>query len=118
MDYTQKHERIAKIISQTRLENLMESLSSIEYNLHQPIKVSKSVVPLEANFQFPEMFLKTLNSFEVEKIFGKSDHKDNWNVNLNEMIDFLDNIEFSGEVENEPLEYDEKTLQTLIKNRN
>lgn len=118
MNLNQKHEKFTKIISYTTPENFLESLTAIEYNLHQPAEESKSLAPNEANFQLPNVFLKTRNNFEIEKLLGKSNLEDNWNAKIDKAIEFLDRIELDQKEFEEPGVFDDKILETLIKYMN
>lgn len=118
MNFSQKHERLAKIISYTTPENFLESLSAIEYSLLLPSSEEvMSLVPNEANFQLPNIFLKTRNNFEVEKLFGKSRPDDNWNSKIDKLIGLIDQIELKQDHPSENGDFDEKTLEVLIKHR-
>lgn len=118
MNYRQKHENFVKTIQYAVPENFLESLSAIEYNLlHPSSEATKCLVPKEANFQLPNIFLKTRNSFAVEKLFGKSRRDDNFNAELDKIIDVLDQIEFKQPANLKNLLFDEKILEILIKYR-
>lgn len=116
MQERQKHEQIGRIVSQANPENFMESLSGIEYHLLQaPNEEQKSLVPTEANFQLPEIFLRIKNTFEIEKIFLKSRLENNWNHRLDKIIEKLNQIELEQPVTEKKSIFDEKVLETMIR---
>lgn len=114
-----KHERIVKILSSTTLENFIESLSSIEYGLQSfSPEPQESIVPLEANFQIPNVFLKTKKSFKVEKLFLEKELGGEWNQQLDRAIEFFDSIELGTPETNEAHSFDVKLLERLLEWRN
>lgn len=116
MNYNTKHEKVAKIIARTTFENFIESLAAIEYNLCLPIQEpAKCLVPLEANFQLPNVFLKTKLNFKSDKILSNDAMKANWNTEIAKVCDFLENIELEVFEERKELMCDEKNLEELIK---
>lgn len=116
MSYTQRHDQITKIIEKTYPENLLESLSAIEYTLlHSTVEEGKALAPLEANFQLPNVFLRTRNSFDTERLFLNSRLENNWNAKLDRIIELLDQIEVEGAETQQEEPVDEKMLEKLIK---
>lgn len=116
MDYKSKHGNITKIISRTTFENFIESLAAIEYNLSIPIQEpSKCLVPLEANFQLPNIFLKTKLNFKSDKILNNDSMKANWNKEIDKIVEFLDGIELEVEEEDEEVDCLEKELEEMIR---
>jgi len=118
MSFKQKHEKFARTIHYTIPENFLDSLSTMEYALLlSSSETPKCLVPNEANFQLPNIFLKTRSSSAVEKLFSKSRCEDNFNAELDAMIEFIDQIEFDRPPQPESNPLDEKTLEILIKHR-
>ncbi|KAM0679871.1 hypothetical protein GINT2_002043 [Glugoides intestinalis] len=116
MSYTQRHDQITKIIEKIYPENLLESLSAIEYTLvHSTVEEGKALAPLEANFQLPNSFLRTRNSFDTERLFVNNNLENNWNSRLDRLIELLDDIEIEGTLMSQEEPIDEKMLEKLIK---
>lgn len=116
MDHRSKHENIAKIISQTTLENFLESLSAVEYNMcHLVQEAPKCLVPLEANFQLPNVFLKTKLNFKSEKLLTGDAIKANWNSEVSKISDFLEEIELEEYEMKVEKECNEKGIEELIR---
>lgn len=119
MSLKEKHERIVKALSLTSLENFIESLSSIEYTLQSiTSEPQRSVAPLEANFQIPNVFLKTKKSFKVEKLFLDGEAGGEWNESLDGAIEFLDGIKLCVTESNEADVPDGKLLEKMLMWRN
>lgn len=119
MSLRSKHEKIAKILSFTSLENFIENLSSIEYTLQSLTQEpQESIVPLEANFQIPNVFLKTKKSFKVEKLFLEKELSGEWNDQLDKAIEFFSGIELDIPETDEAHKLDERLLERLLRWRN
>jgi len=116
MNFQAKHSKILKGISSASLENFLECVSSVEYTLQtcNP-DLQKAIVPLEANFQIPNILLKTKKCFKVENLFAEKNLSADWNDRLDYAICFIDNIELECEEESQDLELDIKLLENLIR---
>lgn len=118
MNYRQKHEKLIQILSETSFENFLESLSAIEYNLFlNSNEDSKCIVPLKADFQLPNVFLKTRKNFKVEKIFSNLGLKANWNKEVDMALEILDTIDLNTDQDCRVVDTDEKLLEKMIKCR-
>ena len=121
MNYKGKHEKFIQILSSATKETLIERLSSLEYNLQLPTndEEPQSYVPLEPNFQLPNVFLKTLRNNRVEKLFAENrDAGVDWDESIARAIEYLDELEFEApEADNGDDVYDSDALEALIKSR-
>lgn len=118
MNYTQKHDKLARTIYYTTPENFLDSLSSIEYSLLlPPAETAKSLVPNEPNFQLPNVFLKTRSNFLVEKLFRRNRPEDDFSEEIGRLLKILDEIEVEQATPQEGNPFDEKVLEILIKYR-
>lgn len=119
MDFQAKHLKILKSIQMATLKNFLECLSSVEYTLEtcNPALL-KAIVPLEANFQLPNIFLKTKKAFKIENLFSDKNLAADWNDELATAILYIDNIELECSGNNKDPEVDILQLESMLKWRN
>lgn len=118
MNFKAKHEKIMKSLSNTNFENFIEKLSSIEYILETTSNTTeKALVPMEANFQLPNTFLKSRPNFKLENLFSNSNKENNWDEALDASIAFLDEIQFDMKIEKKSVT-DVELLERMICWRN
>jgi hypothetical protein len=121
MNYRRKHEKFIQVLSSASKETLIERLSSLEHNLQTPAgeEAPQSYVPLEPNFQLPNVFLKTLANNRVEKLFAENQGStEGWNEQIDAAIEYLDELQFEGpESSGEGDPYESDVLEMLVKSR-
>lgn len=127
MNFDSNLEKMVNImkINVKNVNDIPDCLSSLEIYQKMPhTEPVASVVPCEANSQLPNIFLRTKRMPEVSK-FIKDNSKPtntflNWNKNIDEILEIIQNHEvFSEEefVEEEAEEIDMQALEKLIRNR-
>lgn len=119
MNLKAKDEKILKTLAPVKPEKFLECLSVVEYNLQTtPIETSRIIAPQEANFQLPNVFLKTRTVFKAEGILSNNEFSANWNDKLDQAIKFLDSIDLSPIDESKTEDLDSKILESLLCYRN
>lgn len=115
--YKAQHEKFIKIVAGATPERLIEALSGAENRL-PPIDENVVLVPLEANFQLPNVFLNTRRINKVEKLFAEHGHAAPRSRAAERIIGWLDEIQFEYEEEREVnLEEDAQILSAILKHR-
>lgn len=119
MNYKSKHEKFIRFLAGMSKETFIEGLSSLEYNLQMPVNEElRSFVPLEPNFQIPNVFLKIQRNNKVEKMFAANNCTVNWDAQIDAAIEYLDDIQFdSGEMADAQPVHNDEILEILIKAR-
>lgn len=119
MTFVNKHTNVLKTLLSANLDNFIESLSSIEYTLQtSQVQSNISLAPVVANFQIPNLLLKTKNTFKTEKVFSDKNSNIVSNINLQKVMSFIDNIEFEACLDKKNIIYDEELLKSLLKFHN
>jgi len=93
--YRAQHEKFIKLIAGTTAEKLVETLSGLEHSLPPGIEEEGAVlVPLEANFQLPNVFLNTRRINRVEKLFAGHGRSVGQSRAAEQVVAWLDEIQF------------------------
>lgn len=119
MEFKKKLEKINKLLSFTNKNNFIEQLNNLEYNFNFEDNSNLAYIPLEANFQLPNTFLKSAISNSVKHLFeSENSFQTNWNKQIDMAIEYFDFIEFDTEItdENED-ENNSQMLKDLINER-
>lgn len=119
MEFKKKLEKINKLLSFTNKNNFIEQLNNLEYNFNFEDNSNLAYIPLEANFQLPNTFLKSAISNSVKHLFeSENSFQTNWNKQIDMAIEYFDFIEFDTEItdENEDENYSQM-LKDLINER-
>lgn len=119
MNYKNSHGKIVKCLESLTIQNCIENLSSLEYIMQNEVQDSQvALVPQEANFQLPNIFLKTKMNPKAEKLFSENKAFLDWDDSLEKAINFLLEIEIQmvSDSQNENI-HDEKILEALIRSR-
>lgn len=120
MNYRAKHEKFAKTISTLTKDTLIDNLSSLEYAMLLPAEEEPRFwVPREANFQLPNVFLRTKIDPQAEKLLTQPGQNVDWKDNIDRLVGHLDDIQLEDEEgeESEEAPEDEELLEALIKMR-
>lgn len=114
-----KHSKILKILNSLTPPSLMEGLSHMEYILlNDPETQGLGLVPQEANFQLPNIFLKSKINSKVEKLLKETKKSLGWDSSLDAAIDFLGEVEVVDALEEDlNPEFSEEVLEELLKAR-
>ncbi|KAI4292519.1 hypothetical protein PAPHI01_1793 [Pancytospora philotis] len=117
MNYRIKHEKFAQSIAGAAKETLVDSLAAIEYCLQtQNGDELKFLVPREANFQLPNVFLRTRMDPGAEKLLAQHACRADWDSSIDALVEQLDEIEFEdGAPEDSEIEGREELLESLIR---
>lgn len=117
--YKNKHYKILKGVEKMNIQNFIEELSSIEYVLQNKIVEADAIlVPQEANFQLPNTFLKTKIGNKVQSLFKDSPAAPDRDNNIDDAIEFLNEIEIQDIQEiNENECFNMQILEKLVRAR-
>ncbi|KAI5168598.1 hypothetical protein PAEPH01_0264 [Pancytospora epiphaga] len=118
-NYKALHEKFIKITTGVTPERFIEVISRIENRLSITSELENiAIVPLEANFQLPNVFLNTRRINKVEKLFSDHGSDENQREKIDQIIGWLDNIQFEYEEEQRVSpEGDKHILSALLKYR-
>ena len=109
-----KHERIAQCIDGAPMETFIEHLLALESILHVPAAtMGDALVPAEANFQLPNVFLRTKANPKVERILEQRTPAVDMTAHINKVCDLLDELEWESVGRAEA----DKDLEALIRLR-
>jgi hypothetical protein len=130
MDIESKYEKMENILNIKfhELFEFPEKVSALDlYTQMNEIDKIVAFVPAEANFQIPNVFLRTKKVPECEQFLkGNSTSLDDrdllvsWNTKIDECLNILETFEiseWSAGPENEIVKFDEKNVEKMLKDR-
>lgn len=120
MNIEDKLEKIINIMQIDDIEQIPEVIKTLETYYNLPLSDSLSAfVPTEANFQLPNVFLRTKKLPECEKFILKN-HSSKLSLKFEEIIKFLEGVEIESEYfssKGESVECDMNFMRKCIEKR-
>ena len=118
MNYKSKHSRLIRAVEGVNIKNCIEELAALEHILQAKTEEDNTVLmPLEANFQLPNVFLKTKINNKVQRLFDSCPSSPQNDLSLEEVIEFLSDIEIYDVPNIQIGCFDESILEDLIRFR-
>ena len=101
------------------MENFLEKLNSLQLMTDLSIEEkATALIPQEANFQLPNIFLKSKINNKLENIFYQSKPLPDYSTSVDYAIDYLNEIIIEDVPDsNLEQEYDEKLLEQMVRMR-
>ncbi|KAI5149064.1 hypothetical protein ENBRE01_0674 [Enteropsectra breve] len=97
MEREKRHKKFERVLKATALQNFQKSVKFVCNIAKQPACRQDTICTAnEANFQLPNVFLRTKENFKLETVFANNNEPVDWIDNVKELIDFINEIQFNA----------------------